>query len=112
MILRAPAPEVPAKLLEHLAKVLRAEHLAADQEEDAHRSEAGDSEHQSYRIYLYSATDLMTQEVMVIMASESEVKKSSSGLPLSPSLARETPSTIAKVIRPRMFGPLVHSPEQ
>ena len=54
----------------------------------------------------------MTQEVMVIMASESEVKKSSSGLPLSPSLARETPSTIAKVIRPRMFGPLVHSPEQ
>ena len=54
----------------------------------------------------------MTQEVMVIMASESEVKKSSSGLPLSPSLARETPSTIAKVIRPRMFGPLVHSPEE
>ena len=54
----------------------------------------------------------MTQEVMVIMASESEVKKSSSGLPFSPSLARETPSTIAKVIRPRMFGPLVHSPEK
>ena len=54
----------------------------------------------------------MTQEVMVIMASESEVKKSSSGLPFSPSLARETPSTIAKVIRPRMFGPLVHSPEE
>ena len=63
-------------------------------------------------IYYLSAADLMTQEVMVIIASESEVKKSSSGLPLSPSLARETPSTIAKVIRPRMFGPLVHSPEK
>ena len=105
------APEVPAELLQHLAEVLRAEHLPADQEEDAHRREAGDREHQNYRIYLSSATDLMTQEVMVIMASESEVKKSSSGLPFSPSLARETPSTMAKVIRPRMFGPLVHSPE-
>ena len=42
MILRAPAPEVPAELLQHLAEVLRAENLAADQEEDAHRSEAGD----------------------------------------------------------------------
>ena len=37
------APEVPPELLQHLAEVLRAEHLAADQEEDAHRREAGDS---------------------------------------------------------------------
>merc|ERR1719242_1809243 len=44
------------------------------------------------------------------MASESEVKKSSSGFPFSPSLASETPSTMANMIRPRMLGPLVHSP--
>ena len=53
---------------------------------------------------------LMTQVVMVIIASEREVKKSNRGLPFSPSLARETPNTIANMIKPRMFGPLVHSP--
>ena len=37
------SPEVPPELLQHLAEVLRAEHLAADQEEDAHRREAGGS---------------------------------------------------------------------
>ena len=37
------APEVPPELLQHLAEVLRAEYLAADQEEDAHRGEAGGS---------------------------------------------------------------------
>ena len=52
----------------------------------------------------------MTQVVMVIIASEREVKKSSRGFPFSSSLARETPNTIANMIRPRMLGPLVHSP--
>ena len=53
---------------------------------------------------------MMTQVVMVIIASEREVKKSRRGLPFSSSLARETPNTIANMIRPRMLGPLVHSP--
>ena len=44
------APEVPAELLEHLAEVLRAEHLPADQEEDAHRRKATDSVGQNCRI--------------------------------------------------------------
>ena len=55
---------------------------------------------------------MMTQVVMVIIASEREVKKSNRGLPFSPSLARDTPNTIANMIKPRMFGPFVHSPRK
>ena len=54
----------------------------------------------------------MTQVVMVIIASEREVKKSNRGFPFSPSFARDTPNTIANMIKPRMFGPFVHSPRK
>ena len=55
---------------------------------------------------------LMTQVVMVIIASEREVKKSSRGFPFSPSFARDTPNTMANMIKPRMLGPFVHSPRK
>ena len=53
----------------------------------------------------------MTQVVITIMASASEVKKLRRGLPFSPSLARATPRMIAKKTKPRMFDPFDHSPE-
>ena len=72
----------------------------------------------------------MTQVVITIMASDRLVKNANRGfpgreeriiklikldistLPFSPSLARDTPRMIAKVMRPRILEPEVHSPEQ
>merc|ERR1719445_21879 len=53
---------------------------------------------------------LMTQVVITIMASDRLVKNASRGFPFSPSLARDTPRMIAKVMRPRILEPEVHSP--
>ena len=71
----------------------------------------------------------MTQVVMTIMASDRLVKNASRGfprrgerniirsrltvsLPFSPSLARDTPRMMAKVMSPRILEPEVHSPKE
>ena len=53
---------------------------------------------------------LITQTVMVIIASAMQVKKSRRGFPFSPSLASAMPSMIAKKTNPRILDPFVHSP--
>ena len=53
---------------------------------------------------------LMTQVVMVIIASAKLEKNSSKGLPFSPIVAKEIPRMIAKNTNPKMLDPSVHSP--
>ena len=101
--------EVPSQLVEDSAEVLCGEHLASDQEEDTDGCKPEDANsdgHDALLVILH----LMTQVVMVIMASARLEKNSSRGRPFSPMLARDTPRMIAKKTRPRMLEPEVHSP--
>ena len=100
--------EVPSQLVEDSAEVLCGEHLASDQEEDTDGCKPEDANSDGHCIL--DILHLMTQVVMVIMASARLEKNSSSGRPFSPMLARDTPRMIAKKTRPRMLEPEVHSP--
>ena len=100
--------EVPSQLVEDSAEVLRGEHLASDQEEDTDGCKPEDANSDGHCILVI--LHLMTQVVMVIMASARLEKNSSRGRPFSPMLARDTPRMIAKKTRPRMLEPEVHSP--
>ena len=57
-----------------------------------------------------TGASLMTQVVMVIIASARLEKKYRRGFPFSPILAKATPRMMAKKTSPRMLDPPVHSP--
>ena len=58
---------------------------------------------------IYDGQDVSLRQESTSLRQE---KKSNRGLAFSPMLARAMPKKMAKVTRPKMFDPFVHSPNK